>query len=73
MKIIANDFRANELIKIIRENSGLTQEEFGKKFKRTRNSIQYYEYGQRNYNVELLLDIAKNLNLIITIESRKIK
>ena len=29
MKIIANNYRANEVIRMIRENSGKTQKEFG--------------------------------------------
>ena len=70
LKIIANDYRANEIIKIIREWSGKTQEEFGKSINRTKNAIQFYEYGQRNYDFELLLKIAKNENLIITIEKK---
>ena len=70
LKIIANDYRANEIIKIIREWSGKTQEEFGKSINRTKNAIQFYEYGQRNYDFELLLNIAKSENLIITIEKK---
>lgn len=70
MKIVANDYKANEIIKIIREWSGKTQEEFGKNINRTKNAIQFYEYGQRNYDFELLLTIAKKENLIITIEKK---
>lgn len=71
MKIRANDYRANDLIKIIREYTGLTQKEFGEKINRSRNAIQFYEYGQRNYDVELLLLIAKNFDLEIIIQSKK--
>ena len=70
MKINANDYRANEIIKIIREWSGKTQEEFGKEINRTKNAIQLYEYWQRNYDFELLLKLAKKENLIITIEKK---
>lgn len=70
MKIKANQYKANELIKIIREYTGLTQEMFGKKIKRSRNAIQFYEYGQRNYDVELLLKIANQFHLEITIENK---
>ena len=70
VEIKANDYRANEIIKIIREWSGKTQEEFGKEINRTKNSIQLYEYGQRNYDFELLLKLAKKENLIITIEKK---
>ena len=67
MKIKANNYKANEIIKMIRENTGLTQKAFGEKINRTRSAIQYYEYGLRNFDVELLLMIAKEYNLEITI------
>ena len=38
---------------------------------KSRNAIQYYEYGQRNFDFELLLEIAKKENLIITMESKR--
>lgn len=71
MKIIANKYRANEIFKMIRENSGKTQTEFGKMIGKTRNAVQYYEYGQRNFDFELLLEIAKKEDLLITIETKK--
>ena len=70
MKIKANDYRANEIIKIIREWSGKTQEEFGKENNINKNTIQLYENGKRNYDFELLLKLAKKENLIITIEKK---
>ena len=70
MKIIANDYRANEVFKMIREYTGKTQEEFGKNINRSKNAIQLYEYGQRNYDFELLLKIAKKENIIITLEKK---
>ena len=71
LKIKANDYKANDLIKFIREYTGLTQQSFGEKIKRSRNAIQLYENGQRNYDVELLLKIAQVFNLNIIIESKK--
>ena len=71
MKITAKNYRANEIFKMIREYTGKTQKEFGESIDRTKTTIQYYEYGQRNYDFELLLEIAKKENLIITIESKK--
>lgn len=73
MKIVANNYKPEEIIKMIRENSGKTQSEFGKGIKRSRGAIQLYEYGMRNYDFELLLKIAKAENLVITIESKKDK
>ena len=71
MRIIANNYRADEVFKFIREYSGKTQKEFGKQINRSKTAIQYYEYGQRNYDFELLLEIAKKENLNIIIESKK--
>ena len=71
MKIIANNYRPNEVFKIIREYTGKTQKQFGEDINRSKTAIQYYEYGQRNFDFELLLEIAKKENLIITIESKK--
>lgn len=70
MKVIANKYKANEIFKMIRENSGKTQKEFGEMINRSKTAIQYYEYGERNFDFELLLEIAKKENLIITIESK---
>lgn len=70
MKIICNDFKSNEIIKMIRENMEMTQKEFGKLLNKSNKCIQYYEYGLRNYDFEMLLEIAKKNNLKITIESK---
>ena len=69
MKIKANDYHANEVIKIIREWLGKTRENFSKEINRSKNAIQFYENGQRNYDFELLLTIAKK-GLEITIEKK---
>ena len=73
MRIVANNFKANEIFKMIRENSGKTQKEFGKEINRTAHAIQYYEYGQRNFDFELLLKIAQKENLNIIIERKNQK
>ncbi len=71
MKIVANNYKANEVFKMIREYTGKTQKDFGESINRTKTAIQYYEYGQRNFDFELLLEIAKKENLNIIIESKK--
>ena len=71
MKIVANNYKANEVFKMIREYTGKTQKDFGKDINRSKTAIQYYEYGQRNFDFELLLEIAKKENLNIIIETKK--
>lgn len=70
MKIVASDYEPKDIIKIIREWTELTQQEFGKSIHRTRDSIQKIESGKRGYNINTLLDIAKEHNLTITIEKK---
>ncbi len=73
MKIIANDYKANEIFKFIRQGLDLTQEELAKESKISKSSIEKYEYGTVNYTFETLIKLAKIYNLKITIESFKNK
>ena len=57
MRILANNYRADEIFKFIREYTGKTQKEFGKSINRSKTAIQ--------------LEIAKKENLNIIIDSKK--
>ena len=70
MRIKANDYSPAEIIKIIREWSGLTQEGFGKMLGRSRHSIQSMELGRKNVFLHTLLEIADKQGLSITIEKK---
>lgn len=70
MKIIANNYKPNEIIKIIREWTELTQKEFGETINRSRDSINNLENGRNKYYFATLMEIAKEHNLIITIEKK---
>lgn len=70
MKIIANNYEPKEIIKIIREWSGLTQKEFGETINRTRDNINSIENGRNNFYFKTFMEIAKKHNLIITIEKK---
>lgn len=71
MKINAKQYKANEILKFIRQGLDLTQEELAKKIKISKSSIEKYEYGTVNYSFETLINIAKKCNLKITIESEE--
>lgn len=73
MKIVANDYKSNEIFKFIRQGLDLTQEELAQKSKISKSSIEKYEYGTVNYTFETLIKLAKIYNLKITIESIKEK
>lgn len=68
MKIIANEYSPNEIIRIIREWTELTQKEFGKTIHRSEKGIQAFELGIRNYDMKTLIQIANTHGLKITIE-----
>lgn len=71
MKIIANDYTPKEIIRIIREWTELTQKEFGKTIHRSERGIQAFELGERNYDLNTLIQIAKVHGLKITIEKKE--
>lgn len=70
MKIVATNYKPNETIKIIREWTELTQKEFGETINKSKDTIQSYELGRANMNLNTLYEIAKKHNLIITIEKK---
>lgn len=71
MKLIANNYKANETFKFLRQGLDLTQEELAKNIKVSKSSIEKYEYGTVNYTFETLLKIAEKYNLNIIIEAKK--
>ena len=71
MKIVANDYETNDIIRIIREWAELSPKEFGKTIHRAERTIYGYENGSRSYTINTLMDIAKKHGLKITIEKIK--
>lgn len=69
MKIIAKDYKTNELFKFLRQGLNLSQEELAEKINISKSSIEKYEYGTVNYTFETLVKIATVFNLKITIET----
>ena len=71
MKISATEYKANDILKFIRQSLNLTREELAKKINISKSSIEKYEYGTVNYSFETLIKIAKECNLNIFIEVNK--
>ena len=70
MKFIANNYKPKEIIKIIREWTELTQDEFAKTIDRSKDTVQSYELGRNKITLDKFMEIAKKHNLIITIEKK---
>ena len=68
MRLKANDYTPNDIIKIIREWTELTQSEFGKTIGKSHGSIKKYEQGERNFSFETFMKICKVHNIKVTLE-----
>lgn len=71
MKLVANNYEPNEVFKIIREWTGLTQEELAKELgRKSRHGIKNIEVGQTRFYYETLFEICKKHNITITFEKK---
>ncbi len=73
MNFIANKYQANEVLKFIRQNANLTQEELAKKINKSKNWVKNNEQGINRYFFEDLIKIADLCNIDIIIQKRKEK
>ncbi len=73
MKLIIrkNRYTKGEIMRIIREWTGLTQKQFAQDIGKSEGSVQKYEADEVNYGIETLLEIVKKHDLVITIEKKK--
>lgn len=71
MLIKAKDYKPNEIIKFMREDKALKQSELGKKIKKSKSTIQKYEYGEVSCSLNTLIAIADICDIDIIFKSRK--
>lgn len=67
MEINVNKYKANEILRFMREATNMTQEEFAKKINKSRDWQQSNEYGRSNYYFKDLIDLANKLGFEIKI------
>ncbi len=70
MIIKADTYEANEVLKFIRQNTNLTQEEFAKKLNKSKAWQQSNELGRSNYYFKDLQKMAKIYNFEIIIKEK---
>ena len=63
--------KANEVMKIIREWTTLSQHEFAKKVGRSRNGINNIENNRNRIFLQDFLDICDKFNINVTLEKHK--
>ncbi len=71
MKIIANNYQAKDIVRMIREWTELNQKEFGITLSRSRDSINNIENGRNRMYLNDFLEMCKKHNVKITIERKK--
>ncbi len=71
MKLNVKDYKANEILKFIRQSTGLTQKEFAKKIGKSVDWQQSNEIGRSNLYFKDLIKIAKVFDIDIEIENKK--
>ena len=71
MKINLKDYNSKEIIKFIREDTDMSQEEFAKSIGKSRSSIQDYEYGETKFYFDTFLKIIKKHGYDVIIEKKK--
>ncbi len=70
MKIKANEYTPDEILRFIRQSTDLTQKEFAKSINKSEHWCQSNELGRSNYYFKDLLKIAKKHNIDIFIEKK---
>lgn len=75
MKLLINakNYKPSDIIKFMREDKGLRQAELGRIIKKSRSTIQKYEYGEANCSLETLIKIANICDIDIIFKSKNIK
>jgi len=71
MKLNLNDYSEADIIRIIREWSGLTQKDFGKLINKSERAIQDYEKGLYYPNIAVLKKLCEKLNITVIFEKKK--
>lgn len=70
MEFKANNYNRAEIMKIIREWTELTQKDFAHRIGKSKMTIQAYERDLSSYNIDTLLEIAKEFNIEITMRKK---
>ena len=71
MKIKANNYKANEILRFIRQNTNLTQKDFAKTINKSEDWEYSNECGRSRYYFSDLLDIIDKHDLEIIIKDKK--
>ena len=70
VEIKANNYKANEVLRFIRQNTNQTQKDFAKSINKSEDWEYSNECGRSRYYFSDLIDIANKYNLEIIIKEK---
>lgn len=70
MQFKANDYKPKEIVKLVREWSELTQNDFAESIHRSRKTIEGYEYGTINVSLATFLKMCKAHNIEVIVRKK---
>ncbi len=73
MEFKANDYKPNEILKFIRQNADLTQEELAAKLNKSKNWVKNNEQGLNRYFFEDLITVANICHIDIIFKDKNNK
>ena len=73
MEFKANNYKPNEILRIIRHSANKTQEQMAKEIGKSKNWIKNNEQGLNRYYFEDLIKIANLYDIDIIFKERKTK
>lgn len=75
MEFNAKDYEPNEILRFIRQSTGMTQKDFAASIGKSKDWLQSNELGRSDYKFKDLLKLAKkhNIDIIISKDEEKNK
>ena len=73
VEIKANNYKANEVLRFIRQNTNQTQKDFAKSINKSEDWEYSNECGRSRYYFSDLIDIANKYNLEIIIKEKNVQ
>jgi transcriptional regulator with XRE-family HTH domain len=70
MEFKANDYKPNEILKFIRQNKDITQEQLATNLKKSKNWVKNNEQGINRYYFEDLIKVANLCDVEIIFKSK---
>lgn len=71
MKIRLRDYDTKEIMRFLREATGLNRDEFGKSISKAGSTIKNYEIGKSDYTLSLIKEISKKYDIEVIFEKKE--